>query len=68
MPKIEPILIFAGCASQAIELYEKAFGAKVKEKLLYSNANPEDWQSKDEHKDLVYHSQIKIGKQMLMSA
>jgi len=68
MPKIEPILIFAGCASQAIELYKKAFGAKVKEKLLYSDANPKDWQSKDEYKDLVYHSQIKIGKQILMLA
>lgn len=68
MPKIEPILIFSGQANQAIELYEKAFGARIIEKLLYSDANPQDWQSKGEDKDLVYHSQIKIGDQIIMVA
>jgi len=68
MPKVDPILIFAGQASQAIELYTKAFGAVVKEKLLFSDANPKDWQSKDEDKDLVYHCQIKIGNQIIMLA
>ena len=69
MPRIvEPILIFAGQANQAISLYEKAFGAKLKEKILFSEANLEDWQCKEEEKDLVYHAQIKIGKQVLMIA
>jgi len=72
MPKVEPIIIFAGQASQAIELYTKAFGAVVKEKLLFRDSNPkdwpEDWQAKDEDMDLVYHSQIKIGRQIIMLA
>jgi len=68
MPKVEPILIFAGQTNQAIALYEKAFGAVLKEKLLFSDANPKDWQSKDEDKGLVYHSQIKIGEQIIMLA
>jgi len=68
MLKVEPILIFAGQASQAIKMYEKAFGAELKEKMLYSDANPKDYQCRDEEKDLVFHAQIKIGKQIIMLA
>jgi len=68
MAKVEPIIIFAGQANEAIELYVKAFGAVVKEKLLFSEANPKDWQAKEEDMDLVYHSQIKIGRQIIMLA
>jgi len=68
MTKIEPIMIFAGQASEAIDLYTKAFGATIKVKLLFSDANPKDLQAKDEDKDLVYHSQIEIGKQIIMLA
>ena len=68
MLKISPILIFAGQASQAIELYKKAFAAEVKVKMLYSDANPKDFQCKDEEKDFVYHSQIVIGNQLVMLA
>ena len=68
MPKVEPILIFAGQANDAIELYVKAFGAVVKSKYLASDANPKDWQAKEEEKDLVYHSEIKIGRQTIMIA
>ena len=56
MPKVEPIMIFAGQANEAIELYVKAFGAVVKEKILASDANPKDWQAAEEDKDLVYHA------------
>lgn len=68
MPKIEPILIYAGQASQAIELYQKAFNAEVKVKMKYSDANPKDFQYKyeDEHRDFIYHAQLKIGKQVIM--
>ena len=66
MTKVEPILGFAGQASEAIELYVKAFGAKVKTKLLYSDANPKDWQCTDEEKDLVYYSCIQIGRHNIM--
>ena len=68
MLKVEPILIFTGQASEAIDLYVKAFGATVKEKILGSDANPKDWQVREEDKDLVYHSQIKIGRQVIMLA
>jgi len=68
MPKVSPILIFARQASQAIELYVKAFAAEVKVKMLYSDASPKDLQYKEEDKDLVYHAQIKIGRQVIMLA
>jgi len=65
MSKIVPILSFAGQANQAIELYTNAFGAVVKEKLLFSDANPKDLQYKDEEKDLIYYSEITIGGQTI---
>jgi len=65
---IEPILIFAGQAGEAIELYKKAFGARVKVHMLYSDADPKDLQYKDEHKNFVYHAQLKIGNQIIMIA
>jgi PhnB protein len=68
MPKIEPILIFAGQASQALEMYRKAFGAEVKVKMLYSDADPKDYICKEEEKNFIYHSQLKIGKQIIMIA
>jgi len=66
MIKVEPILSFPGQANQAIDLYVKAFGAKLKAKILYSEANPKDWQCKEEEKDLVYYSEMRIGKQTIM--
>ena len=68
MLKITPIFTFNGQTSQAIELYEKAFGAEVKVKILYSDAKPEDFKCKDEEKDFIFHSQIKIGDQILILA
>jgi len=65
---IEPILIFTGQAGQAIELYKKAFGAQVKVHMLYSDADPKDFRCKDEHKNFVYHAQLKIGEQIIMIA
>jgi len=65
MAKVEPILGFAGVANQAMDLYEKAFGAKVKTKILFSQANPKDWQCTDGEKDLVYYAEIKIGRQTI---
>lgn len=65
MVTIEPIISFAGQANEAIELYVKAFGAVVKEKLLFSDANPEDWQTTAAEKDLIYYAQIKIGNQVI---
>ena len=65
MIRIEPIMAFSGQANQAIELYTKAFGGHVKEKLLFSDANPKDWQCTPEEKDLVYYAEIVIGGQSI---
>jgi len=66
MIKVEPIMHFAGQAKQAMDLYSKAFGAKVNAKILFSEANPKDWQCKDEEKDFIYYAEIKIGRQTIM--
>ncbi|MCL2840792.1 MAG: VOC family protein [Defluviitaleaceae bacterium] len=63
--KVEPILGFAGVANQAIDLYVKAFGATIKSKILFSQANPKDYQYADDEKDLVYYAEIKIGRQTI---
>ena len=68
MTEIQPILCFAGNASEAIALYEKAFNAALKVKMLYSDADPKDLQYKPEHKDFIYHSQLKIGNNIIMLA
>jgi len=65
MAKVEPILGFAGVANQAMDLYVKAFGAKIKTKILFSQANPKDYQYADGEKDLVYYAEIKIGRQTI---
>jgi len=65
MVKVEPILGFAGAANQAMDLYVKAFGAKVKTKILFSEANPKDYQCTDDEKDLVYYAEILIGRQTI---
>jgi len=65
MTKVEPILGFAGNASQAMDLYVKAFGAKIKTKILFSQANPKDYQATDDEKDLIYYAEIKIGRQTI---
>jgi len=69
MTKVSPILIYKGNASQALKLYEEAFGAEVKVKMLYSDADPKDFKHyKAEEKDFIYHSQIMIGNQIIMLA
>jgi len=62
MTKVVPFLNFAGQAAQAMELYEKAFGAKVIQKLTYADMNPADALSevKDEHKGFIGYSEIEI--------
>ena len=67
MPKITPFLIFGGQCNHAMELYEKAFGAKVTIKTLYSQANPKDFQCNDEaEKDFVFHAEMTIDRQRIM--
>jgi len=70
MPKVTPILIFAGQARQAIELYQKAFGATVKEILTYEQMKPSDMEGpcKEEYKHFISWSEIKIGSQLISLA
>ena len=67
MSKVVPILWFAGQANQVIELYVKAFGARVKEKLTYADMNPADMDGelKDEHKDYIAYSEIVLAGQSI---
>ena len=66
MPKLTPALGFKGDASQAIELYQKAFGAKVTIRLNYSDADPKDFQCNDESKkDCIYYAEMMIGNQQI---
>lgn len=65
---IEPILIFAGQAGEAIALYKKAFDAQEKVRMLYADADPKDLTYKEEYKNYVYHAQLKIGNQIIMIA
>jgi len=64
--KIIPSFTFSGQCNEAIELYKKAFGAEVKVKLLFSDADPKDLQWKDEEKDLIFHCQLKIREQIII--
>jgi len=66
-PLVVPRLLFNGQCSQALELYKKAFGADVKEKILFSEADPRDFQYKNEsEKDFIYYVELMIGKHMVM--
>lgn len=68
MIKIEPSFLFKGQCNHAIELYQKTFGAEVVVKMLFSDADPKDFQCKDEEKDFIYHCQLKIGEQIILLA
>jgi|GEM_PF-131232 len=65
--KIVPIMCYSGQANQAMELYVKAFGAKVLEKLTYADMHPADLgeKLKGEHRDYIAYSEILIGNQTL---
>ena len=67
MITVAPSLIFKrGQCNQAIEFYQKAFDAEVVLKMLFSDADPKDFQFKDEEKDLIYHCQLMIGEQIFL--
>ena len=66
-PLVVPRLMFNGQCSQALELYQEAFGAEIKEKLLFSEADPRDFEYKNEDdKDLIYYALIAIGAHRIM--
>jgi uncharacterized glyoxalase superfamily protein PhnB len=63
--RIVPMMIYAGQASQAIDLYVKAFNAEVLEKLTYADIADSGEELKDELKGLVGYSEILIGEQII---
>ena len=62
---IVPIMGFAGNAAEAMDLYVRAFGAKVTVKVLYSQANAKDFVAAEGEEDLIYYAEIKIGRQTI---
>ena len=67
---VVPSFHFDGKCSEAIELYQEAFGAKIDCLLLYKDAKSEDYDRPltNEQKDFVYHAEILIGAQRIMMA
>jgi len=70
MIKFVPSIGFTGQCAQAIELYEKAFGAIVKEKVLFSDsvAKANDYQCKSGEEDYIYYCEIVVGEQTIALA
>ena len=66
-PCFEPILIYnSGQCGEAMELYEKAFGAQAIDVTLYSESNPEGAELTAEQKSWIMNAQIKIGNQTIL--
>ena len=68
-PLIEPMFTFDRQCEAAIELYKKAFEAKVLVFMRYSDANPKELPSKfdpQKDSDLIYHAQLMIGSQRIL--
>lgn len=63
--KMTPGLGFKGQCSHAIELYQKAFGAKLLTKIKYSDANPKDLTYPEAEKDFVFYSEMVIGNHLI---
>jgi PhnB protein len=59
--KLNPYLNFNGTAGKAIQLYEKALGAKVENIMRFGDAGPMGEKMSPEHKDLVLHAALQIG-------
>lgn len=65
---LTPNFNFHGDCAEAIELYKKAFGARVDFQMSYADADPADLgrPATEADKGLVYHSEVKIGGQRVM--
>ena len=70
MIKFTPSIGFAGQCAEAIELYKKAFGAKVKGKTLFSSpiAKANGYECKSGEENYIYYSELHIGKQVVAMA
>jgi PhnB protein len=61
--QLNPYLNFNGTAGKAIQLYEKALGAKVENLMRFGDAGG---QTRPEHKDLVMHAHLRLGDGVIM--
>lgn len=60
-----PTLHFCGQCEDAVRLYEKAFGCKVRSLMHYSDAVQRGWeQDISEKRNTVYHSEVLFGEQL----
>ncbi len=69
MPILTPTLNFAGRCEEALRLYEKAFKGKVSCLLRYKEGKKEDshWQLTKEQENYIYHAELLIGSQRIMT-
>ena len=66
-PLVVPRIQLNGQTNEALELYQKAFGATVTAKILFCEADKDDLQyTGTENDNLVYYSELMIGKHMVM--
>ena len=66
-PRFEPILIYNnGQCAKAMELYKKAFGAKVTAIHRYSEEDPQNVPYSENEKDFIFNAQMQIGKQTIL--
>ena len=65
---VTPVFNFHGQCEEAINFYQKAFGATLKFLLRYSDADKRDWDIPltEEQKKFVYHAELYIGNQRIM--
>ena len=62
---VSPYIHLNGTVEKAIQLYERALGAKVESVMRYGDA-PGVCDDKPENKDLVLHSALRIGGSRMM--
>lgn len=66
--RVTPNFHMSGNCKEAIQLYKKAFGARIQSIYCNSDANPQDYQARQEEEDFVYHAEINIcGQRILMT-
>jgi len=67
MIKFTPSIGFTGQCAQAIELYEKAFGARIKEKVLFSDG-VDGFKCKNGEENYIFYCEMFIGEQIIALA
>jgi len=70
MIKFTPSIGFTGQCAEAIEVYKKAFDAKVLEKTLFSSpiAKKNGYNCKSGEENYIYYCELRIGKQVISMA